>query len=594
MMTQATLFDQTASVPLVTTTGVPSPVDWPEKHDLFGVLTSATTYEDATTAVIRAAHRRKRAIVSLHAAHAIVTASCDPVLRERVNQFQMVAPDGQPVRWALNRLHRTGLRDRVYGPELMMRLCRRAAKEGVPVYLYGGGPEVIEKLRDNLLEKYPALIVAGAESPPFRPLSPEEDEAVVRRINESGAGIVFVGLGCPKQDHFAYEHRRRINAVQVCVGAAFDFHAGNKKMAPRWMQRRGLEWLFRLCQEPRRLWRRYLVTNTLFAQKFAREWLRRRIASAAAIGRRRTASAASSGVALLRFARFLGGSRLQTRLEKRRKSRVGRPILRERATSEGASGAGSPAARRRRSRVAVVVPCFNEESALPRLLEKLSDVAQSLADRYQLRFIVVDDGSTDGTRRILCDELGGRDDFTVLKHERNRGVAAAIMTGIRHANTEIVCSLDADCTYDPAQLGRMLPSLVDGVDVVTASPYHPQGRVRNVSAWRLTLSKCASLLYRRIMRQKLFTYTSCFRVYRRSAVVNLQLEYDGFVGIPELLWRVDRQGSRIVECPAELEARRFGRSKMKVSSQVVGHLRLMGQALRDRFRRSANGRLQAA
>lgn len=138
------------------------------------------------------------------------------------------------------------------------------------------GPQVVEKLRDNLLDRLPDLEIAGYESPPFRPLTPEEDAEVVRRINNSGAGIVFIGLGCPKQDLFAYEHRDRIHAIQVCVGAAFDFHAGSQPMAPSWMQKRGLEWLYRLIQEPRRLWRRYLVTNSVFLAKLAVAMCRRR------------------------------------------------------------------------------------------------------------------------------------------------------------------------------------------------------------------------------------------------------------------------------------------------------------------------------
>jgi exopolysaccharide biosynthesis WecB/TagA/CpsF family protein len=260
--------DQAA--PLVET----SAVSWPPKFNLFGVQVSATTYAGVVDAVIAAVRWRIPSIVSLHAAHAVVTASDDPKLNERVNDFQIVAPDGQPVRWALNWLHRTGLRDRVYGPELTLRLCQRAAEEGVAIYLYGSSPEVIEALCDRLPKKYPGLIIAGAESPPFRALSEEEDAEMVHRINDSGAGIVFIGLGCPKQDHFAYEHRQSIEGVQVCVGAAFDFHAGNKKVAPPWMQKRGLEWLFRLSQEPGRLWQRYLVTNTLFVLKFCGQFCR--------------------------------------------------------------------------------------------------------------------------------------------------------------------------------------------------------------------------------------------------------------------------------------------------------------------------------
>src|SRR5262249_51231885 len=153
--------------------------------------------------VARCANERQPATISLHAVHAIIESAGDPKLLAKVNRFDAVLPDGQPVRWALNQLHGTGLRDRVYGPELTLRLCARAAEEGIPIYLYGSSPEVIELLQTKLLEKYPALQIAGAEAPPFRPLTPAEDNEVVRRINESGAGIVFIGLGCPKQDHFA-------------------------------------------------------------------------------------------------------------------------------------------------------------------------------------------------------------------------------------------------------------------------------------------------------------------------------------------------------------------------------------------------------
>jgi exopolysaccharide biosynthesis WecB/TagA/CpsF family protein len=173
----------------------------------------------------------------------------------------------------MNLLHGTRLPERVYGPELTLRLCRRAAEEGISIYLFGGSPDVLEQLKANLERRFPGLFIAGSESPPFRRLTPEEDAAIVDRINASGARLVFIGLGCPKQDVFAFEHRTTIHAVQVCVGAAFDFHAGAKKIAPAWMQRLGLEWLFRLIQEPRRLWRRYLVTNSIFLRKLSAELL---------------------------------------------------------------------------------------------------------------------------------------------------------------------------------------------------------------------------------------------------------------------------------------------------------------------------------
>ncbi len=180
----------------------------------------------------------------------------------------MVTADGQPVRWALNWLHGAQLEQRLTGSELMWRLCQRASTEGVPIYLYGSTPQTLAALSVNLRRAFPALQIVGAESPPYRALSAEEVTAMIQRVNASGAGLMFLGLGCPKQDLFAAEHTDQLKVVQLCVGAAFDFHAGTKPIAPSWMQRCGLEWLFRLLHEPRRLWKRYLVTNTKFVGKF--------------------------------------------------------------------------------------------------------------------------------------------------------------------------------------------------------------------------------------------------------------------------------------------------------------------------------------
>ncbi|HUG68356.1 MAG TPA: WecB/TagA/CpsF family glycosyltransferase [Pirellulaceae bacterium] len=252
-------------------------VTWPKKFDVLGVQVSATDYDEAVSAIIGAAQASCSSVVSLHAVHPVVVASGDAKLRAKVNTFEMVGPDGQPVRWALNLLYRTGLKDRVYGPELMIRICERAAACGLPIYLYGSTEAVLRELQINLTQRIPDLVIAGVESPPFRELTAEEAEEVVQRIRASGAAIVFIGLGAPKQDEFAYALRGRLALPLVCVGAAFDFHAGTKRMAPRWMQRRGLEWLFRLVQEPRRLWRRYFITNSLFLFKLMLTVLRRRV-----------------------------------------------------------------------------------------------------------------------------------------------------------------------------------------------------------------------------------------------------------------------------------------------------------------------------
>jgi polysaccharide deacetylase family protein (PEP-CTERM system associated) len=241
--------------------------------------------------------------------------------------------------------------------------------------------------------------------------------------------------------------------------------------------------------------------------------------------------------------------------------------------------------------VTIVVPCFNEQQSLPYLANTLRNVVMELGDRYRFSFVFVDDCSTDLTWDILKATFETLPDCTVLRHEVNRGVAAAIQTGIQAATTEIVCSMDCDCTYDPHDFSRMIPLLTEGVDVVTASPYHPSGHVKNVPQWRLFLSKSLSRLYRVVLRQKLHTYTSCFRVYRREAVIGFTVERGGFFGVTEMLGRLDLAGRQIVEFPTTLEARVLGRSKMKVVRTILGHLNLLAHFLRLRLfgRRLASG-----
>jgi len=225
--------------------------------------------------------------------------------------------------------------------------------------------------------------------------------------------------------------------------------------------------------------------------------------------------------------------------------------------------------------VTIVVPCFNEAAALPYLANTLASVSRGFADRYDVRFVLVDDGSSDDTWNKMNQLFAGQSHVHLVRHPENRGVAAAIMTGIRAADTEIVCSMDSDCSYDPHLFKELIPQLTDGVDLVTASPYHPAGGVRNVPGWRLGLSKGASWLYRRTLQQPIHTFTSCFRVYRRSAVAPLELDERGFLGVAELLARLARRGSKIAEHPAVLETRVFGQSKMKVVRTILGHLRLL-------------------
>jgi glycosyltransferase involved in cell wall biosynthesis len=238
--------------------------------------------------------------------------------------------------------------------------------------------------------------------------------------------------------------------------------------------------------------------------------------------------------------------------------------------------------------MSIVVPCFNEELVLSYLSNTLRSVETHLSERYSVHFVFVDDGSLDGTFDGLRRLFGHKDNCAFIRHSRNKGVAAAILTGVKSAETEIVCSIDCDCTYDPHELINMIPLLKDEVDLVTASPYHPRGKVRNVPGWRLALSRIASYLYRRVLRQKLYTYTSCFRVYRKSMTRELSLSESGFLGIAEMLGRLDLRGAKVVEYPTILEVRLFGRSKMKTLRTIGGHLRLLVRLLAMRVRGGAD------
>lgn len=231
----------------------------------------------------------------------------------------------------------------------------------------------------------------------------------------------------------------------------------------------------------------------------------------------------------------------------------------------------------------IVIPCFNEETTLPYLAKTLERLEFELGDAYRPQFVFVDDCSSDETWSTMQALFGERDNCRLVRHVTNSGVSAAILTGIRNADHELVGSLDCDCSYDPLELRRMLPLLEDGVDLVTASPYHPDGRVKHVPHWRLVLSKGLSQMYRCVLPQKLHTWTSCFRVYRKSAIEELPLVENGFLGTAEMVAQLSLRGSKIVEHPATLEVRIFGESKMKTLGVIGGHLRLIAGIVRQRL-----------
>lgn len=238
------------------------------KKNVLGILVDAVNYEGAVSKIIAAARARKPLSVSALAVHGVMTGVLDSTHRYRLNHIDLVLPDGQPVRWALNLLYNTQLPDRVCGPNAMLEICERAAKEGLSIYLYGSQASVLETLSKNLCKRFPKLIIAGTQPSKFRQVSPKEKLEIAQEIRNSGAAITFVGLGCPRQEVWAYEYRDDLSMPLIAVGAAYDFHAGNLAKSPEFLGKIGLEWLFRLIMEPRRLWQRYVLLNPLYIWLF--------------------------------------------------------------------------------------------------------------------------------------------------------------------------------------------------------------------------------------------------------------------------------------------------------------------------------------
>lgn len=229
--------------------------------DVVGVGVDVVDYEAAVARIVDAAERDRAYRVSALAVHGVMTGVDDAEHLARLHSFDLVTPDGQPVRWAMNLLHGTGLHDRVYGPDLTLAVCRAAVERDLPVFFYGSTADTLDHLAQRLPMLVPGLRIAGTRPSRFTRSTPRELDAIAADIRATGASICFVGLGCPRQEVFVYENADRLSMPCLAVGAAFDFHAGVQDEPPAWVQRAGLQWLQRLLSDPRRLWRRYLVLS---------------------------------------------------------------------------------------------------------------------------------------------------------------------------------------------------------------------------------------------------------------------------------------------------------------------------------------------
>jgi N-acetylglucosaminyldiphosphoundecaprenol N-acetyl-beta-D-mannosaminyltransferase len=244
---------------------------------IVGMRVDATSYSDATTRIMDWAKAGRSSYVCASNVHMVMETYDSKTFAQVVNQADLVTPDGMPLVWGLRAL---GIKNaaRVCGPELTLTVCEAAAQANIPIALYGGTEESLVAFTTFLHDKFPTIKIACQISPPFRPLTTTEDERYTQQLAESGAGVLLVGIGCPRQEKWMAEHQGRIPAVMLGVGAAFDFHSGRIKQAPHWMQKIGLEWFFRLLMEPKRLWKRYFKHNPRFVWLFTVQLLRHRFA----------------------------------------------------------------------------------------------------------------------------------------------------------------------------------------------------------------------------------------------------------------------------------------------------------------------------
>lgn len=230
-------------------------------------------------------------------------------------------------------------------------------------------------------------------------------------------------------------------------------------------------------------------------------------------------------------------------------------------------------------RVSLVIPCYNEEEGISQLVSQLNDVTGKLDQNYALEVIFVDDGSKDKTNELLHRHFGDNPAVKIVKHEKNQNLGAALKTGFSHAHGELIAAWDSDCTYPLHLLPKMLEMIDDSTDIVTVSPYHPEGKVKNVPAYRIFLSKSVSKIYRLLLRTKIYTYTAMVRIHKREVIKNVRFNSNTFLGVTEMMVKALLQGYKVKELPAELNVRQFGASKMKTVKVIKDHLGLISEVI---------------
>lgn len=226
-------------------------------------------------------------------------------------------------------------------------------------------------------------------------------------------------------------------------------------------------------------------------------------------------------------------------------------------------------------KLSIVVPCYNEGQIIPHLAEQLNPVLQELEKKYSVELVFVDDGSTDKTLELLNRYFGNRKNTKILKHDKNKNLGAALKTGFSAVSGDIIVTIDSDCTYPPKEIPKLLSLLDNETDIVTASPYHPNGMAKNVPPYRMFLSRTVSKIYGLLLKQNIYTYTALFRAYKKNVIKNTKIKSDNFLAVIELLVFAVQKGYKVRELPTTLYSRKYGVSKMKLLSTIMAHLKFI-------------------
>ncbi len=498
---------------------------------LFGIGIDAVTMDEVVSIADGTIGRRSRLMIGVVNVAKVVNMRRDPALRDAVLRADMIFADGMGVVWACRLLGRP-LPERIPGIDLMLRLLERSSERSYRVYCLGATEEVLEKTVERIRREYPGVVIAGRHNGYF---SEKEEAGLVADIRAAQPDLLFAAMSSPKKELFLARWAKQLD-VPVChgVGGAFDVFAGEVKRAPARWQRLGMEWLYRVLQEPRRMWRRYLVTNTVFAGMLLGELV-------LGADRSRRAQAAGSSVA-----GSTGGMR-QAAASRNAAVQYRKGTILPARTGQAAKMSSEQV-------LAVIIPAYNEQETIHRLLKRVD------ALKCVREIIVVDDGSTDATASIVASFESPR--LRLIRQGRNRGKTAAVARGVQEVESEIVIIQDADLEYDPSEIPFVIAPILSGeADVVYGSRFLVRRATRVLYFYHYLANKGLTFLCNLLTNRNMTDIETCYKAFRTPIVKWMPISSSGFGMEVEITALVSKTRARSYEVPISYYGRTYEEGK---------------------------------